>query len=235
MLVKKKYLVVLFLLSLFIACESELTVNSKTESILVLPEGFPELQIEKGSELTEDRVALGKKLFFDPILSGDLSLSCGSCHQPEVAFAENKRFSSGTSGKELKINTPSLANVAYINDLMKEGGVHTLEIQVVAPVETHEEMDLDINDAVKRLQNSPVYVWLSFKSFGKKPDHFVLTRSLAAFERTLISGNSKYDLWKRNEIDFTDLEKEERSFFSRFTGLFILPQRFFIYRSEFSE
>jgi len=208
---RKKYFYFFFLFSLFLACEN--AVTDQPGYSLTVPRGFPEPVIPKGSELTEARIALGKRLFYDPVLSGNNKMSCASCHKQEFAFADNKVKSTGTGGQSGKRNSPSLANVAYLTSFMRDGGVHTLELQAVVPVEDHLEMDLNINEAVKRLEKNPVYMWQSFKAYGRKPDHFVLTRALGAFQRTLISGNSKYDRSLYNGISLTAEEQRGKDLF----------------------
>ncbi|MFZ5554364.1 MAG: cytochrome-c peroxidase [Bacteroidota bacterium] len=209
-----KYFTVFFLLSAVFACTVK-NADSDTGFLVVIPPGFDSMDVPADNQLTEARITLGKRLFFDPILSGNYSVSCATCHRPEFAFADNKKLSTGASGKEGKANTPSLANVGYIENLMKEGGVHTLEIQVVAPVEEHAEMNLDINEAVERIKKKPVYLWMSFKAYGRKPDHYVVTRALSAFERTLVSGNSVYDRWINNgEGVSAEIKRGKDLFFS---------------------
>lgn len=160
---------------------------------LALPIGFPMPDIPDDNTLTNVRVALGKKLFYDPILSRDSSISCASCHLPQRAFSDTIAISAGVAGLLGKRNAIALANVAYQPRLMREGGVPTLEMQVLAPISDHFEMDFNLLDAAQRLQNNSDYSDLSLRAYDRLPDAYVITRALAAFERILLSGNSLYD------------------------------------------
>ena len=144
--------------------------------------------------MTVEAVELGKRLFFDPLLSDDYSVSCASCHLPEYAFADTVPVSAGVhEDRPGKRNSPSLANVGYLKALFSEGGVPSLELQVLAPLGERSEMDLQIRDAVARMKEDSGYVQLSRIAYEREPDPWVITHALAAFERTLISGNSPFD------------------------------------------
>ncbi|CAN5324644.1 cytochrome-c peroxidase [soil metagenome] len=161
--------------------------------ILNLPAGFPEMPIPTDNALTVKRVELGKLLFFDKALSRDSSLSCGSCHLQANAFSDVLNISPGVEGRKGMRNSPGLFNVGYSPYYFYDGGVPTLELQVLAPVQDVNEMDHDFPFAVTRLAQNPQYQELAEIAYGRTFDAFVLTRALAAFERTLISGNSAYD------------------------------------------
>jgi cytochrome c peroxidase len=164
--------------------------------ILQIPAGFPAPPIPSDNALTQSRVALGRRLFFDPVLSADSTRACASCHTPWLAFSDSTPVSLGIEGRRGARNAPSLANVAYQQRLMREGGVPTLEMQVLAPIQEHQEFDFNIVLAGERLARIPVYVQMAEKAYGRPPDAFVITRALAAFERTLLSGNAPFDQWQ---------------------------------------
>ena len=187
----KTLLYLLILLSL-ISCERD---NPIYEGLykLEIPNGFPEINHPSDNMPTAERIALGKRLFFDPILSKDSTISCNSCHLQEYAFADNKIVSPGVEGKLGTRNSMSLANVAYYDFFLREGGVPTLEMQVLAPIQDHNEMDFNIIPVAERMKLDASYVAQSLKAYNREPDAFVITRAIAAFERTLISGNSNYD------------------------------------------
>jgi cytochrome c peroxidase len=92
-----------------------------------------------------------------------------------------------------KRNAPSLINIAYQPYFMREGGVPTLEMQVLVPIQEHAEMDMNILEVSRRLNEVPEYVTMSQKAYGRDPDPFVITRAIASYERTLIGGTSLYD------------------------------------------
>ncbi len=161
--------------------------------ILQVPMGFPAPAIPADNALTQARVTLGKRLFYDPGLSADSTRSCGSCHAQHLAFSDSTAVSIGIAARSGTRNTPTLANVAYQKRLLREGGVPTLEMQVLVPIQEHNEFDFNILLVAERLKKIPEYVELSAKAYDRELDPFVLTRAIAAFERTLLSGNSPYD------------------------------------------
>lgn len=160
---------------------------------LIVPAGFDAPEIPADNPLTVEKINLGKKLFYDPALSVDSTISCNSCHKQEYAFGDNTSISKGVNDEMGFRNVPSLANVVWSPVLLKDGGNPNLEMQVYVPLETHFEMDFNMVLLVERLSNDPEYVEMFQNVFGKPIDPFGITRALSAFERTLISGNSKYD------------------------------------------
>lgn len=179
----------LFILICFIA----LACEKSNEYILDVPEGFPQPIIPEDNQLTEERILLGKTLFFEPLLSRDSSISCSFCHHPDLAFSDSLDVSPGVNGKNGFRNAPSLVNLAYLKEVNKDGGVVKLGLQAFVPIEDHDEMDISILKVIKRLQSIPKYEALSQKAYGRPIDPFTISRSLAAFQRTLISGSSRYD------------------------------------------
>ncbi len=184
------------ILMLFLACRKEEespALPETDEYTLRVPAGFPMPDIPADNALTESRVALGRRLFYDPVLSKDSTRSCGSCHLPHLAFSDSTAASFGIEQRPGTRNAPSLANVAYQKRLLREGGIPTLEMQILVPIQEHNEFDFNIVLVAERLQQMPEYVALAEKAYGRTPDAFIITRSIAAFERTLLSGDSPYD------------------------------------------
>lgn len=184
---------------LFIAACSSDPSTPSPEPLIPQPAGFPAQTFPEDNVPNADRVALGKKLFFDPILSRDLTVSCATCHLPTLAFADTADVTPGVEGRRGTRNAPSLINVAYQPYFMREGGVPTLEMQVLVPIQEHAEMDMNILDVADRVKAVPEYVSMSQKAYDREPDPFVITRAIASFERTLIGGTSIYDRVKNNE------------------------------------
>jgi cytochrome c peroxidase len=191
------------------------------DASLKIPEGWPEPIIADDKSLTEDRIRLGKRLFYDPVLSADSSVSCASCHNPTRAFADSVPVSAGVHGSLKGFrNTPSLFNVAWYPYFFSEGGAPDLELLAVAPMQTESEMDFNIGEAVRRLERNPHYVRLFHKAYHRAPDTYSLTRALGAFQRSLISGNSRYDQFIRGDSALlSPMEKRGmKLFFSERTG-----------------
>ncbi len=187
----KKSLFILALL-FFFACKKEQNLPP-AEPLLAVPVGFPAPVFPEGNELTPERWALGKRLFFDPIMSSDRSISCASCHLPELAFSDKLALSAGVENRPGTRNSPTLANIAYHPYFTRDGGVPTLEMQVLVPIQEHNEFDMNILDIAERLNSDSSYVKASWAAYGRAPDAFVITRSIACFERTMLSGESPYD------------------------------------------
>ncbi len=166
---------------------------------IAVPQGFAPVPIPDYNPLTIAKVALGKRLFFDPLLSRDQTVSCGSCHLPEQAFAHNQTVSPGVDGRRGIRNAPSLLNVAYQRLLLWDGGSPTLEAQVLAPLADKNEMDLALDEVVSRLNTHPLYPNLFEEAFGQAPDVQAITRAIAAFERTLVSTGSRYDRFAQGD------------------------------------
>jgi cytochrome c peroxidase len=193
-----KKIIFLFIASLIflMACqkEQELITCQTEEKILVIPEGFPEPIFPTDNEFTKARWDLGKKLFFDPVLSRDSSISCASCHFSEKAFSDTVAFSLGVDQAIGTRNAPTLANLAYHPYFTREGGIPTLEMQILVPIQEHNEFDFNIVLIVEKLQKDSTYQKMSRVAYHRgEMDAFVLTRAISTFERSLLSGNSRYD------------------------------------------
>ena len=177
------------------SCQREDVVHETASSPISfnLPIGFPVFDWPIDNEFSVARAELGRKLFYDPILSVDSTKSCSSCHDSHKAFSDSIALSVGVQGRLGTRNAPSLANVAYQPYLLREGGVPTLEMQVGVPIQEHNEFDFNIVKIAERLQRSSLYTEMSLKAYNRTPDAFVITRALGNFQRLLLSGNSRYD------------------------------------------
>lgn len=158
-----------------------------------VPVWFPSLPMPDDNPLTADRVALGRKLFYEPLLSRDSSVSCATCHVQALAFSDGLPVSRGVEGRVTLRNAPSLANVAYVPKLNRDGGIPTLELQAQAPIFAHEEMDFTIAEFLGRISSDPLYQRMFRDAYGREPDAYGISRALAAFQRGIISGASRFD------------------------------------------
>jgi cytochrome c peroxidase len=134
--------------------------------------------------LTAEKVALGRRLFFDKRLSRDATLSCGTCHEPKRAFADGLARARGVEGKTGPRRSPRILNRAWGKSFFWDGRAKSLEEQVTQPIENPLEMDMKVADVVARLRKTGEYPGL---------DELVLRRALASYVRTILSGNSAYD------------------------------------------
>jgi cytochrome c peroxidase len=197
-----KYPVILFQFLLATAISILLLPSCEKGQTFISP-GFdfqiPEMQYPQDNLPTEKRIALGKKLFFDPVLSVDSSVSCASCHRPELAFTDGVKFSTGVFGRTVERNSPSLGNIGFAPYFMREGGVQTLETQVLVPIQEASEFNHNILEIAEKLNKDSVYVQQSLEAYGRMPDAFVITRAIAAFERTMNTFDSKFDKYLKSE------------------------------------
>lgn len=144
----------------------------------------------------ENRIAFGKKLFFDKRLSGNNTISCASCHRPELAFTDGLPKSRGVNGATAMRNAPSLLNAAFFKRYMYDGEIKTLEEQALVPIQDHREMAGSMKQVVKKLSADPEYRLLAQSVFNRKLDAYVITRALSSYERSLISRNSRFDQYR---------------------------------------
>jgi cytochrome c peroxidase len=189
------------------------------------PNHYPQIAIPIDNPMTVAGVQLGRKLFYDAILSGDSSQSCSSCHLPSGSFTDNKKVAIGIDGIAGHRSSMSLMNVAYvrgtkdsmgiIKGLFWDGRAETLESQALLPVEDPIEMHNTWSNAIGKLKNHDHYPEDFRKAFGitnkSEITKELAAKAIAQFERILIgSGKSKYDLWQTGDGQLTDEEEDGR-------------------------
>ena len=201
---------VALILTFLAACKKQDVNDGNTVIKITVPKGFPYPDIPSDNQPTANKIALGKMLFLDPILSRDSSISCSSCHHKDLFFTDQLQVSKGIAGRTGIRNAPSLINVAWQKSMFWDGGVPTLEQQVLAPIAAHSEMDYDVNAVVARLAAHPIYARLTKQAFGEAPSVFTLTRAIACYERTLISTRSKFDDYRYYNSTTALSESESR-------------------------
>lgn len=175
------------------SCDPLVSKDELTPFSLPVPKGFPAMEIPDDNPLSIEKIQLGKQLFFDKNLSKDRSISCGSCHFQEHAFSDTLAFSVGSDLRQGVRNAPTLTNVGYLNKLFHDGGIPTLERQVMAPFNDSLEFNLPLGKALERIKEDTSYLRQFKTVFGTEPTLFGLTRAIAAYERTLVSANTRYD------------------------------------------
>ena len=176
---------------------------------LEYPESWPKplYDFEK-SPLSKEGVALGRKLFYDPILSADSSISCSNCHLVYTAFTHvDHQLSHGIRDSIGTRNSPALMNLAWSKNFMWDGAVNHLDVQALAPITHPAEMGEALPNVIAKLQHSSSYPPLFQMVF----DDSIITgqhllKALAQFQLTLVSSHSKYDKFKAGEVEFTEQE-----------------------------
>lgn len=174
-----------------------MTAPPTTPYTLDIPAHFPPMDIPADNPMTLEGVNVGRKLFYDPILSRDSTQSCGSCHNIEFAFTDDgHQFSDGITGALGNRNSMALINLGWGTEMFWDGRSATLEEQVFGPVNNDLEMDFNWPDAVARLNAHPTYPTELYNAFGADPiDSTHVSKAIAQFMRTMISGDSKFDQW----------------------------------------
>ena len=169
---------------------------------LQLPLGLPaeHFIVVEDNPLNEDKIELGQMLFFDQRLSADGTISCATCHLPQLAFTDGRQQSQGIGGQTGERNAPTLINRAFASKQFWDGRAASLEEQVKGPLISPTEMGMASHTIVV----SRVTAITDYRKWFKKVFHSEisidnLTKAIAAFERTLLSGNTKYDRFKAGD------------------------------------
>ena len=186
---------------------------------LEYPSWFPRPHLPEDNPLTVAGIELGRRLFYDPILSRDSSLSCASCHNQQLSFADGSRFSTGVRGLPGPRSSMALINLAYnINGFFWDGRAATLEAQALHPIEDHLEMDDSWENVVEKLQRHPDYPARFRQAFGIERKGEITpelaVKAIAQFERTLLSYNTRFEqiAWLQQGWP-TDSEQRGRDLF----------------------
>ncbi len=185
-------------------------------SALEAPAHFVKLPREVTEQATVAKADLGKRLFFDPILSADSTVSCGSCHLPELAFTDGKAIAVGIAGRRGQRNAPTLANLAWAGDgLFWDGRSPGLEAQVSDPIHNPNELGSDWATVISRLRGQADYQKAFRSAFGASAliDSSLVKEALAQYQRALISAESKYDRAMRGEAVLTASEARGKHIF----------------------
>lgn len=196
----------IFLVSV-IACERDTDENAYTPYQLEIPSNFPKFNLPEDNPMTVEGIALGKKLFYEKRLSGDLTQSCGSCHRSANAFSDTGAVSVGIDGLSGNRSAMPIINLLWAESLFWDGRSESMEDQALGPVVNPIEMHETWPNAVAKLQDDPYYPAMFLKAFGTDDiDSNLVAKAISQFERTMISGNSKFDKYWRNEVGLTDQE-----------------------------
>lgn len=151
------------------------------------------MPIPESNPLTAEKVALGRRLFFDKRLSVNRSLSCASCHDPSRAFADARRVSLGVLGRPGVRNAPALINRGYGSAFFWDGRAASLEEQVLGPIENPLELGSTVGAALGALRDDRTYVASFRVAFGREPSREDLARALASYVRSILAGDSPVD------------------------------------------
>ena len=166
----------------------------------LLPAGLPEMHIPYDNPSTVEKIALGKKLFFDPILSADRSIACATCHDPEKGWADGLPVSVGVEGRKGKRNSLSILNSGFYKKLFWDGRAKSLEQQALVPILNPEEMGLESEDEILvRLNEGGEYGRLFDEAFEDGLTVANVGKAIACFERTILLGDTPFDRYEAGD------------------------------------
>lgn len=171
------------------------------DPLVTAPSDFPPLPAPVDNPPDPLRTELGRRLFYDRRLSRTEEVACADCHFQEHAFADPASVSRGVEGRTGTRNAPALINLAYQPIFFWDGGVPTLELQVIAPIRNPLEMDMKLGEVAARLALDPLLAYMFESAFGAPPSEQTIPLALANFLRSLVSGNSAWDRYQRGEQD----------------------------------
>lgn len=214
---KKYWLAVFILLSTLYACERDV---AEIFTGFQKPVNFPAPVYHFNSNpVTKEGFELGRKLFYETLLSADNTISCGSCHIQTSAFTHHGHtVSHGINDRMGTRNSPPIMNLAWNTSFMWDGGIADLDLQSIAPITNHVEMDETMPNVLNKLRSSAVYPALFKKAFGSdqiSSNDFL--KALSQFMVMCVSSNSKYDSVLRNEpgVRFTETEQQGYALFKQ--------------------
>jgi cytochrome c peroxidase len=163
------------------------------------PAGLPAVPHPPNNPPTPEKIELGKQLYFDPRLSADNTVSCATCHDPNKGWSNGEQFATGVGGQKGGRNSPSVINAAYYSFQFWDGRAKTLEDQALGPIANPIEMNLPLDAAVAKLNAIPGYKEQFQKVFGTDVTADGIAKAIAAFERTVLSGDAPYDKFKAGD------------------------------------
>lgn len=187
-----------------------------TPSFAGMLEPVKAVPVPAANPQTPEKIELGKKLFFDRRLSGDGTMSCSTCHDPEKGFSDDLAISLSYPTTRNWRNSPTLINVGFQKFLFHDGRAHTLEEQALFPMMSAFEMNQNLDFVEEEVRSVPEYVEAFRKVFGGEVSRERMAMALAAFQRTLVSVNSPLDRFLNG--DRKALSREAKKGYDLFTG-----------------
>lgn len=219
---------ILFVLSIF-SCDKTREPIEQDDTPYELTFGaLPAPTLPEDNQLTQQGVELGRKLFYDPILSSDGEQACASCHRQEHGFTDTTRFSLGVQGLPGKRQAMSVFNMAWhSNEFFWDGRAHLLRDQALLPIQDELEMDESLDNVINKLSASQDYKDDFTRTFGTEDiTSEKIALALEQFMNSIVSHDSKYDQWKAGKVSLTESEERGRllyeteynPFFPEFSG-----------------
>jgi cytochrome c peroxidase len=186
-------LCVLLLIGMYMAVQPGDGLAGGTELIIEVPLGLPDLPIPEDNPMTMEKVELGKMLYFDPRLSLNEKISCATCHDPDLGYSNAAPVAVGVNHAVGGANAPTVLNAAFSAFQFWDGRAPDLEGQAGGPMTADVEMAGIPDEIVQKLNKIPEYRELSLAVFGEYLSFCNIKKAIAAFERTILAGNSPFD------------------------------------------
>lgn len=174
-------------------------VTISTVAVAAEPAGLPPVPHPKDNSPTPEKIALGKQLYFDGRLSADNKVSCATCHDPAKGFSNQEQFATGVEGKKGGRNSPTVINAAYQTFQFWDGRAKSLEEQALGPIQNPIEMNMTLEAVVAKLNAIEGYKSQFQKVFGSDVTADAIGKAIAAYERTVLSGDAPYDKFKAGD------------------------------------
>lgn len=165
------------------------------------PAGLPPVVHPEDNPPTEEKIALGMQLYFDKRLSADDTISCASCHDPAKGFSNGEAVATGVGGLKGGRNSPTILNSAFQTFHFWDGRAKSLEEQALGPIQNPIEMKMSLDEVVGKLNKIEGYKTQFQKIFGTDVTADGIAKAIAAYERTILSGNAPYDQYKAGKQD----------------------------------
>lgn len=217
----KKLLAIICFVFFITACsvDSEIKPILKKDDVLeIIPQGWPQPSYNfNNNPLTIEGFTLGRTLFYEPILSADNTISCGSCHQQFAAFSHSGHdVSHGIDGLLGTRNAPAIQNINWNSSFMHDGGILNIEVMPLAPITNPVEMNENMPHLISKLSVSAKYKQLFKEAFGDEQINSQrIFKAITQFMGTLYSYNSKYDRVKSGKENFTSTEASGYELFTQ--------------------
>lgn len=176
---------------------------------IIIPEHFPQSNRLSFDTVSKDAIILGEALFFDKRLSKDNSISCASCHKPDLAFTDGVKRSKGIRNNFSRRNSLTLINVGFNSSFMYDERAFHIDIQSFIPLLDSHEMDMTLKEIENKLNQDNQLNKLSKKAYKLPLNLYTISNSLGAYMKSLVSAQTKYDLFaaKGDSSLFSDEEK----------------------------
>lgn len=183
----------------FLIATSRAELSNAQDYDLKIPTGLKSMRIPKDNPMTAAKVELGKQLYFDTRLSIDNTVSCASCHDPAQGWSNGEAVATGVKDQKGGRSAPTIINSGYQYFQFWDGRAQQLEGQALGPIQNPIEMGLSLDEMEKRLNKIDGYVKQFETVFGSRPNSDGVAKAIAAFERTILSGDAPYDQYKAGD------------------------------------